>query len=75
MNFASAFNRVVQTAVDRAWISERVPVPKMSRKGEKGQTRPAFSAEDIVRLRSKYAAFIAAAQTANETARRQLLCD
>ena len=75
MNFASAFNRVVQTAIDRAWISERVPVPKMSRKGEKGQTRPAFTAEDIGRLRSKYAAFVAAAQTANETARRQLLCD
>jgi integrase len=75
MNFASAFNRVVQTAVTRAWISERVAIPKLSRKGERGQTRPAFSAEDIERLRGKYSAFVAQAKTATETARRELLCD
>ena len=31
MNFASAFNRVVQTAVERARTSERVAIPKLSR--------------------------------------------
>jgi len=75
MNFASAFNRVVQTAVARAWISERVPIPKLTRRGERGQTRPAFSAEDIKRLRGKYSAFVAQARTTTETARRELLCD
>ena len=44
MNFASAFSRVCGTAVQRGWISERVPPPKMSRKGEKGSVRPAFTA-------------------------------
>ena len=48
MNFASAFNRVCTTAIQRGWISERVPLPKLSRKGEKGSVRPAFSAEEII---------------------------
>lgn len=31
-NFASAWNRVIGTAVDRGFISERVPVPRLSNK-------------------------------------------
>ena len=33
MNFASAFSRVCNTAIERGWVSERVPLPKLSRKG------------------------------------------
>jgi integrase len=49
-NFTSAWSRIVETAVSRGYISERVPVPKLTSKGEKGKTRPAFSSEEIVQL-------------------------
>jgi integrase len=50
MNFASAWNRLLTVAVERGYISERVPVPKLTTRGEKGKTRPAFSAEEITQL-------------------------
>jgi integrase len=46
-NFTTAWSRVIATAVERGFISERVPVPKLTSKGEKGKTRPAFSREEI----------------------------
>ena len=49
-NFTSAWSRIVEAAVSRGYISERVPVPKLTSKGEKGKTRPAFSGEEIVQL-------------------------
>ena len=51
MTFASAFSRVHQTAISRGWISDRVPIPTMSRRGVKGEVRPAFSVEEITQLR------------------------
>jgi integrase len=50
MNFASAWNKLLTVAVERGYISERVPVPKLMTKGEKGTTRPAFSEEEITQL-------------------------
>lgn len=50
MNFASAWNKLLAVAVERGYISERVPVPKLTTKGEKGKTRPAFSEEEITYL-------------------------
>ena len=49
-NFTSAWSRVVATAVQRGWISERVAVPKLTSKGQKGTTRPAFTADEVQRL-------------------------
>jgi len=49
-NFTSAWNRLIATAVERGYISERVPVPKLTAKGHKGRTRPAFSEEEIAHL-------------------------
>lgn len=46
-NFTSAWSRLVATAVEQGYISERVPVPKLTSKGKKGKTRPAFSKEEI----------------------------
>jgi integrase len=51
MTFASAFSRVHQTAIARGWISDRVPIPTMTRRGAKGEVRPAFSVEEIAQLR------------------------
>jgi integrase len=50
MNFASAWNKLLAVAVARGYISERVPVPKLTTRGEKGKTRPAFSEEEIAKL-------------------------
>ncbi len=50
MNFASAWNKLLAVAVSRGFISERVPVPKLTTRGEKGTTRPAFSEEEISQL-------------------------
>jgi integrase len=49
-NFTSAWRRLVATAQEQGYISERVPVPKLTSKGEKGKTRPAFSKEEIEQL-------------------------
>ncbi len=50
LNFASAWNRIVDTAVTRGFISERVPVPKLTTRGEKGKTRPAFTEQEVEQL-------------------------
>ncbi len=49
-NFTSAWSRLVETAVSRGYISERVPVPKLTSKGEKGTTRAAFSGDEVAQL-------------------------
>jgi integrase len=49
-NFTTAWNRVIATAVERGFISERVPVPKLTAKGVKGKARPGFSEDEIKHL-------------------------
>ena len=51
LTFSSAFNRIHQTAVARGWLSERVPLPKLQGKGEPGKARPAFTEDEIQRMR------------------------
>lgn len=50
LNFASAWNRVVDVAVRHGFISERVPVPKLTTRGEKSRTRPAFTEQEVQQL-------------------------
>jgi len=49
-NFSSAWSKIQQTAVNKGWISERVAIPKLTARGLKGKTRPAFSREEINHL-------------------------
>ncbi len=49
-NFTSAWSRLTATAVDRGYISERVPLPKLTSKGMKGTTRAAFSGDEMTAL-------------------------
>jgi integrase len=51
LTFASAFNRLHQTAVARGWVSDKFPAPKFTTKGDKGQARPAFTKDEIVQIR------------------------
>jgi len=49
-NFTTAWNRVIAIAVERGFISERLPVPKLTAKEVKGKTRPGFSEDEIKHL-------------------------
>ncbi|WP_295552177.1 integrase, partial [Limnohabitans sp. Rim8] len=49
-NFTSAWNKLIETAVAHGYISERVPVPKLTARGEKGRTRPAFTEQEVQQL-------------------------
>jgi integrase len=49
-NFSSAWNRLLATAVNKGWISERAPIPKLNGGGLKSQSRPAFGRDEIDRL-------------------------
>jgi integrase len=74
-NFASAWNRVIGTAVERGFISERVPVPRLSSKGEKSKTRPAFTEQEIEQLLAFMPAWSQQGRLAVEREIRPLLRD
>jgi len=44
---ASAYKRVIDTAVQRGWLSENLPTAQMSRRGAKGRARPGFTRAEI----------------------------
>lgn len=50
MNFASAWTKIQHVAINKGWLSERASIPKLTTRGLKGKTRPAFSREEIDRL-------------------------
>jgi integrase len=74
-NFTSAWNRVIATAVEQGYISERVPVPKLSNKGQKGTTRPAFSEAEVEQLLLFMLQWQQGGRTEGEREMRCLLCD
>ncbi len=77
-NFASAWNKVITTAVAHGYISERVPVPRMQVKGVKSQPRAAFTESEVAQLRSYMATWVEGSSKANkstESDMRHLLCD
>lgn len=46
-NFASAWNRLIKTAIDKGYLSENAKIPRLSTQGEKSNPRPAFSRSEI----------------------------
>jgi integrase len=46
-NHASAYRRVIDTAIQRGWLSEQMPIAQMSRRGVKGKARPGFTREEV----------------------------
>ena len=50
MNFASAWNRIQQTAIAKGWLSERAAVPKLTTRGMKSTSRPAFSNDEVAKM-------------------------
>lgn len=47
LNHAAAFNRVVELAVKRGWLSSNHTIPRLSTKGERSGARPAFNRVEI----------------------------
>ena len=47
-NHASAFSRVLDFAIEQGWLSDKVAIPRLNRKGKKGSARPGFSREELV---------------------------
>ena len=45
-NHSSAYNRIVDLAVQQGWVSDRVGIPRLSRKGKKGSPRPGFTKDE-----------------------------
>ena len=74
-NFTSAWNRLVTTAVRQGYISDRVPVPKLTSKGVKGTTRPAFSREEVDQLLAYMEPWQRQGRTSVEHEMRPLLRD
>ena len=77
-NFASAWNKVIATAVEHGYISERVPVPRMQVKGAKSQPRAAFTESEVQQLRNYMATWVEGSSKANkstESEMRHLLRD
>ena len=74
-NFTSAWNKIIAVAVERGYISERVPVPKLTTRGLKGKTRPAFSEEEINQLLAFMPKWAEGGRLAVEREMRPLLRD
>jgi integrase len=73
--FTSAWNRICSTAVARGWISERVPVPKLSTMGAKSVPRPAFTRDEINYLLKFMETWIVGGRTAATREIKPLLRD
>jgi integrase len=74
-NFASAWNRMVSTAIKRGWLSENTPLPKFSTHGEKGKTRAAFDRTEIDQLLNYMNSWVDGGRLAVEREMRPLLRD
>ena len=74
-NHSSAFNRVIDLAIEQGSISDKVIIPKLSRKGKKGSPRPAFTQDELKHLLEYMPKWCLLAERKNHVEMRQLLRD
>ena len=74
-NHSSAFNRVIDLAIEQGAISDKVIIPKLSRKGKKGSPRPAFTQDELKHLLEYMPKWCLLAERKNHVEMRQLLRD
>lgn len=74
-NFASAWNRLLQTAINRGWISTEAAIPKLSTRGQKSNPRPAFTRREIDQLQTFMATWADGGRLTVEREMRPLLRD
>lgn len=75
MNFASAWNRLQQTAIAKGWLSEHAAIPKLTTRGVKGTSRPAFSNDEVAKLLAYMQTWAEHGRLAVEREMRPLLRD
>jgi integrase len=76
LTFAAAWQRIQTTAINRGWLSQHTPVPRFAVSGGvKAQSRPAFTAEEIVELRAFMVSWVEGATRGRATEMRVLLRD
>lgn len=75
MNFASAWNRLKDVAVHKGWISDKVSIPKLTTRGMKSKTRPAFSREEVDALIKFMESWVSQGRLEIERLTRPLLRD
>lgn len=72
---SSAFNRIVDMAVERGWISDKMGIPRLNRKGKKGSPRPAFTQDELKHLLEYMPQWCLLAERKNHREMRWLLRD
>ena len=75
MNFASAWNRLQQTAIAKGWLSEHAAIPKLTTRGMKSTSRPAFSIGEVAKLLAYMQTWAEQGRLAVEREMRPLLRD
>jgi len=74
-NHSSAYNRIVDLAVQQGWVSDRVGIPRLSRKGKKGSPRPGFTKDELAYLLDYMPKWCQQAERKNHREMRELLRD
>lgn len=72
---SSAFNKVIDLAIQNGWLSDKTPMPRLSRKGRKGSARPAFSKQEVDKLLAYLPQWSEGGKTAEAHEMRLLLRD
>ena len=75
MNFASAWNRLQQTAIAKGWLSEHAAIPKLTTRGMKSTSRPAFNTLEVGKLLAYMKTWAEQGRLAVEREMRPLLRD
>jgi integrase len=74
-NHSSAYNRIIDLAIQQGWVSDKVGIPRLSRKGKKGSARPAFTQDELTKLLDFMPKWCLMAERKNHIEMRQLLRD
>jgi site-specific recombinase XerD len=71
----AAFNRIVDTAIERGWLSPQVPIARLSRRGPKSKARPGFTKAEADQMLSFMVAWSEGGPRLGSTQMRLLLRD
>jgi integrase len=74
-NHSSAYNRIIDLAIQQGWVSDKVGIPRLSRKGKKGSARPAFTQGELTKLLDYMPKWCLMGERKNHIEMRQLLRD
>jgi hypothetical protein len=74
MTHASAYNRVIETAIEQGWLNKYQNIPTLSRRGEKTKARPGFTVEEVNQLLEFMPKWVGLVGTGIRVAKSKKLC-